>query len=283
MKLKSLICEGDPELIASGFDFTEGPVWHPHGYLLFSDIPARRIYRWSEKDGISVLLENSGASNGLACDRDGSLILCQHDARALSRLSSSGKLEQLIDSYRGKPLNSPNDLVVKSDGSIYFTDPPYGIQPEQVEQPCNGLYRLTNAGSIQLLKDDFIRPNGLAFNEDESILLVADSRHRHVRALTLDSDGYPSDDRIFADMDHPQPGSPDGMKIDTLGNVFIAGATGIWVYSCSGEHLGVLVTPERPANCCWGDDDRRSLYITARTSIYRFRVHHPGLPDIRST
>ncbi len=281
MKLKSLVCEGDPELIASGFDFTEGPAWHPDGFLLFSDIPANRIFQWSEMDGTSVFLEPSGASNGLAFDHDGRLILCQHDTRALSRLSFSGKLEKLIDSFRGKQLNSPNDLVVKSDGSIYFTDPPYGIQPEQIEQPCNGLYRLTPDGNLQLLKDDFIRPNGLAFNEDESILLVADSRRRHVRALTLDTGGQPLDDYIFADMDHPQPGSPDGMKIDTLGNVFIAGATGIWVFSSSGEHLGVLVTPERPANCCWGDADRCTLYITARTSIYRFRVHHPGLPDIR--
>lgn len=280
MKLKNVVLEGDPEIIASGFEFTEGPVWHKEGFLLFSDIPANRVYRWSP-EGVSIYHEPSSHSNGLALDADGNLLLCQHGARAVARLSPSGSMDTLADSYEQKPLNSPNDLAVRSDGSIYFTDPPYGIQPDEIEQTCNGVYRLHTDGSINRIKNDFIRPNGIAFNQDESILYVADSGRRHVRAISLTPQGLPAQDRIFADMDHPQPGSPDGIKVDQEGYVYVAGPTGLWIFSPAGVRLGVIVTPERPANCAWGDRDRKSLYITARTSLYRIRTHFPGLPDIR--
>ena len=278
MKLKSLVEPGDPERIASGFEFTEGPVWMPGGYLLFSDIPADRIYKWTPEEGARVWREPSGNSNGLTLDRQNRLLVCEHGNRRVSRVEADGTLTSLADRYRGKRLNSPNDIVVKSDGTIYFTDPSYGIRPEEQEQPFNGLYRILADGTVELLAGDFVLPNGLAFSADESVLYVADSHYRHVRALDVLADGTLTNSRVLADMDHPQPGSPDGMKIDVEGNLYVAGATGMWVFEPDGTCLGIIVPPERPANCAWGDVDRQSLYITARTSLYRIRVKVPGLP-----
>lgn len=283
MKLRRLIASGDPEKIAGGFIFTEGPVWHPEGYLLFSDIEGARIYRYdpnAQAEKVSVWRENSGNANGNTLDRQGRLVTCEHGNRRVSRTEQDGTVVALAASYQGKRLNSPNDVVVKSDGTIYFSDPPYGIQPEQREQPCNGLYRITPAGQLELLVDDFERPNGLAFSPDEQILYVDDSPRRHVRAFDVQPNGSLSNSRIFADMDHPQPGSPDGMKLDVEGNLYVAGATGVWVFTAEGEHLGVITTPERPANCAWGDADRQTLYVTARTSLFRIRTHVPGMPVI---
>jgi gluconolactonase len=277
MKLTALVESGDPERLATGCQFTEGPVWLPDGYLLFSDIPADRIYRWVPDGNVTVWREPSGNSNGLALDRQGRLIACEHGNRRVSRTAAGGAVDAVVDRYRGKRLNSPNDVVVKSDGTIYFTDPPYGIEAEEREQPCNGVYRILNDGGLELLVDDFDRPNGLAFSPDESILYIADSPRRHVRAFEVLPDGSLTNSRVFADMDHPQPGSPDGMKVDEEGHLYVAGATGVWVFEQDGTHLGVIVTPERPANCAWGDSDRKSLYITARTSLYRIRVKVPGL------
>jgi gluconolactonase len=276
MRLKTLIESGDPEQLATGFQFLEGPVWHPDGYLLFSDIPASRIYKWSGGASAEVWREPSGQSNGLTLDRQRRLVACEHGNRRVSRAEADGTVLAIAETYEGKRLNSPNDVVVKSDGTIYFTDPPYGIQPDQREQPCNGLYRIQPDGRLDLLIDDFDRPNGLAFSPDESILYVGDSPRRHVRAFDVGPDGGLSNSRVFADMDHPQPGSPDGMKVDEAGNLYVTGATGVWVFEPDGTHLGVVVTPERPANCAWGDADRQTLYITARTSLYRVRVKVPG-------
>jgi gluconolactonase len=279
MKLKSLIEPGDPEQLASGFEFTEGPIWMPGGYLLFSDIPADRIYKWTPEGGTEVWRAPSGNSNGLTIDRSGRLIACEHGNRRVSRTEDDGSVVALASSYQGGRLNSPNDVVVKSDGSIYFTDPPYGIdaEPERREQACNGVYRIGPEGDLELLADDFDRPNGLAFSPDESTLYIDDSPRRHVRAFDVRADGTLANSRILADMDHPQPGSPDGMKVDVEGHLYVAGATGVWVFEPDGTRLGVIVTPERPSNCAWGDDDRKSLYITARTSLYRVRVQVPGL------
>jgi gluconolactonase len=279
MKLKSLIESGDPERLATGFQFTEGPVWIADGYLLFSDIPANRIFKWTPKDGAQVWREPSGQSNGLTLDREQRLIACEHGNRRASRTEADGTVVALADRYQGGRLNSPNDVVVKSDGSVYFTDPPYGIEPGEREQPVNGVYRIQPDGPLELLVDDFDRPNGLAFSPDESILYIDDSPRRHVRAFDVRPDGTLTNSRVIADMDHPQPGSPDGMKLDVQGHLYVAGATGVWVFEPDGECLGVIVTPERPANCAWGDEDRHSLYITARTSLYRVRVKVPGLRD----
>lgn len=280
MKLKSLIEPGDPERIAGGFEFTEGPVWHPDGFLIFSDIPASRQYRWSPADGVTVWREGTGNSNGLTLDRQGRVIACEHGGRRVSAAVPGAEPVTLVDRYNGKRLNSPNDVVVKSDGTIYFTDPPYGITPEEREQPCNGVYRILPDGTLELLVDDFDRPNGLAFSPDEKTLYIDDSPRRHVRAFDVLPDGRLANSRIIADMDHPQPGSPDGMKIDVAGHLYVTGATGVWVFEPDGICLGVIATPERPANCAWGDADRQTLYITARTAIYRIRTRIPGLPVI---
>jgi gluconolactonase len=279
MKLKSLVESGDPERLATGFQFTEGPVWIADGYLLFSDIPANRIYKWTPEDGAQVWREPSGQSNGLTLDREQRLVACEHGNRRVSRTGADGTVVVLADRFQGGRLNSPNDVVVKADGSVYFTDPPYGIEPEEREQPVNGVYRIRPDGQLELLADDFDRPNGLAFSPDESILYIDDSPRRHVRAFDVRPDGTLTNSRVVADMDHPQPGSPDGMKLDVQGHLFVAGATGVWVFDPDGQCLGVIVTPERPANCAWGDEDRQSLYITARTSLYRVRVKVPGLRD----
>lgn len=277
MKLKSLIESGDPELLDTGFEFTEGPLWMDDLGLLFSDIPADKIYRWTEESGTEIWRDGSGNANGLAQDVEGRLITCEHGTRRVSRTGSDGSVISIASEYRGGRLNSPNDVVAHSSGQIYFTDPPYGIDESDREQPVNGVYRITLDGDLLLLADDFIRPNGLAFSPDESTLYIDDSGKRHVRAFDVLPDGGISNSRLFADMDHPQPGSPDGMKVDIEGNIYIAGSTGLWVFEPDGNLLGVIVTPERPSNCAWGDEDRQTLYITARTSIFRIRTKIPGI------
>lgn len=276
MKLNTLIERGNPEKLAGDFQFTEGPIWQADGSLLFSDIPASRIYRWTADGGAQVWREPTGNSNGLTLDREGRLIACEHSGRRVSRTEADGTVAAIASHFNGGKLNSPNDVVVKSDGVVYFTDPPYGIQPAEREQPVNGVYRILTDGTLELLVDDFDRPNGLAFSPDESILYIDDSPRRHVRAFDVRPDGTLANSRILADMDHPQPGSPDGMKIDEEGHLYVTGATGVWVFEPNGELLGVVVTPERPANCAWGDADRKSLYITAQTSLYRVRVKVAG-------
>ena len=286
MKLKRLIEDGDPEKVAGGFQFLEGPVWHRDGFLIFSDIPASKIYRYDGNGDVSVFREDSGNSNGLTFDPQGRLVACEHGNRRVSRTLADGSIVALADSYQGKRLNRPNDVVVRSDGVVYFTDPNYGKNPgermeaSETEQPCNGVYRVLTDGTIERLAEDFERPNGLAFSPDEAILYIDDSGRRHVRAFDVQPDGTLANSRIVGDMDHPQPGSPDGMKIDSEGNLYVTGATGVWVFTPAGEHLGVIVTPERPANCAWGDTDRQSLYITARTSLYRIRTRVPGNPVV---
>jgi gluconolactonase len=278
VKLKAIIEPGDPEEIASGFEFTEGPLWVPGLGLLFCDIPADRIYLWEPGEGVRVWREPSGNANGLTLDSKDHLIACEHGNRRVSRTNEQGEVESLAAAYDGKRLNSPNDVVVRSDGKIYFTDPPYGIEEREQEQPVNGVYLIQEEGAVERVADDFVRPNGLAFSPDESVLYIDDSRKRHVRAFDVQADGRLENSRVIGDMDHPQPGSPDGMKVDVAGNLYVAGATGVWVFDPGGELLGVIVTPERPANCAWGDDDHMSLYITARTSVYRIRTHIPGIP-----
>ena len=276
MKLNALIERGNPEKLAGDFQFTEGPIWQADGALLFSDIPASRIYRWTPDGGAQVWREPTGNSNGLTLDREGRLIACEHSGRRVSRTEADGTVAAIASHFNGGKLNSPNDVVVKSDGVVYFTDPPYGIQPAEREQPVNGVYRILTDGTLELLVEDFDRPNGLAFSPDESILYIDDSPRRHVRAFDVRPDGTLANNRVLADMDHPQPGSPDGMKIDEEGHLYVTGATGVWVFEPDGELLGVVVTPERPANCAWGDDDRQSLYITAQTSLYRVRTKVAG-------
>ncbi|KON31294.1 gluconolactonase [miscellaneous Crenarchaeota group-15 archaeon DG-45] len=275
-----IVPEGsEPERLATGFQFTEGPVWNASGgFLLFSDIPANRICRWSRGDGATVFREPSGSSNGLTYDGDGSLMICEHGNRRLSKVDTSGAYAVLADRFRGRRLNSPNDVVVRSDRLIYFTDPPYGIEPGEQELEFQGVFMLEpESGDLTLLVDDFDRPNGLALSPDETALYVADSSgRRHVRVFDVGRDGALSGGRVFAEIRSDLPGNPDGMKVDTEGNLYVA-AAGVWVFSEEGEHLGTIGIPERPANLAWGGERWRSLFITARTSIYRIELDIAGV------
>lgn len=272
--------ESKVERIATDFQFTEGPVWNAHdGFLLFSDIPANQIFRWSPERGVTVFRKPSGNSNGLTYDRDGRLLICEHGGRRLSRIEKDGGYTVLADRFQGKRLNSPNDVVVRSDGKIYFTDPPYGIKPEQQELSFQGVFSLdADDKESTLLLDDFDRPNGLAFSPYEEVLYIADSsERRHVRAFEVNRDGTLSDGCVFAEIRSKEPGNPDGMKVDVEGNLYVSAAGGIWAFSAEGEELGVIRTPETPANCAWGEPDWRTLFITARTSLYRVRLAIPGV------
>ena len=274
---RDIVPAQQPELLASGFQFTEGPVWHPQGFLLFSDIPADTIYRYVPDRGVQRFVNPSNNSNGLTYDRAGRLLACEHSGRRLSRMDESGTMRPLVETYDGKRLNSPNDITVHSSGSIFFTDPPYGIDPDPGELGFNGIYRLDPNGLISLVNDELVRPNGLAFNPDESLLYVADSRARQVRSFTVNPDLSLGWHSLFVDMDVREAGNPDGIKVNTYGHVFVAASTGIWVMETTGEYLGTIEFPELPANLAFGGLGRRFLYATARTSIYRVRVHIPGI------
>jgi len=268
------------EKIATGFKFTEGPVWNASGgFLLFSDIPANRIYKWSPDEGLEVFREPSGNSNGLTYDKKSRLVICEHSNRRLSRIDEDGTYRVLVSKFRDKRLNSPNDVIVKSDGTIYFTDPPYGIKPEEQELPFQGVFRFNPENNeLTLLTDDFNRPNGLAFSPDETTIYIADSSERsHIRAFDVNRDGTLSNSRVFAEIRSELKGNPDGMKVDIENHLYVAAAGGIWVFSKNREHLGIIRTPETPANCAWGGRDWKSLFITARTSIYRIRLNIPGV------
>ena len=268
------------EQVATGFGFTEGPVWCGD-YLLFSDIPNNRVVRWrrlSEGAEVTTFRSPSGNSNGLTLDRSRRLIACEHSTRRLTRTEIDGSITVLAERYQGKRLNSPNDVVVRSDDSIYFTDPPYGLAQLTAgkELPFNGVYRLAPDGELTLLVDDFDRPNGLAFSPDESILYVNDTQRRHIRAFDVHPDGSISKGRVLIEMKTPEPGAPDGMKIDQKGNIYCTGPGGFWIIEPGGKCLGRVMPPELPANLAWGDADWRSLYLTARTSVYRLRLSEPG-------
>jgi gluconolactonase len=265
--------------VGTGFRFTEGPVWIlEEKRLLFSDIPANTIYGLAVSGSVTRFREPSGNSNGLTRNKQGRLIACEHGNRRVTRTEPDGTVKPLAERFRRNKLNSPNDVVVKSDGAVYFTDPCYGIKPYQQEQPVAGVYRLSPDGSdISLVAYDFKRPNGLAFSPDEKKLYIDDSERRHIRVFDVSDDGSLSGGSLFHDMNVSSPGVPDGMKVDLDGRVYCTGAGGVWVFDSTGSHLGTIVTPEKPSNCAWGDDDWRSLYITAITSVYKIRVNTPGI------
>jgi gluconolactonase len=292
-RLHDLVTPDVPiDRIAGGLGFTEGPVWRG-GALLFSDIPNKRIVRWRRlPEGPELTTFTTGTSNGLTLDRQGRLLAAEHDGRRVSRIADDGTRTALADRFQGKRLNSPNDIVVKSDGSIYFTDPPLGVQPARPgavrpagwwtqpipgkELPGQGVYRLAPDGALHLLVDDFALPNGLAFSPDESVLYIDDSAHKHIRVLDVRPDGTLTGSRILLDMaSSPDPGVPDGLKVDVQGNVFCTGPGGIWVCRADGKLLGRIILPELPANLGWGEDGT-VLYVTARTSVYRLPTRTRG-------
>jgi gluconolactonase len=279
------------ERVAGGLIFTEGPVWRGDA-LLFSDIPNQRIARLRRlPEGPELTTFAIGHSNGLTLDRQGRVLAAEHGGRRVVRIANDGTRAVLADKFEGKRLNSPNDLAVKSNGDIYFTDPPYAVQvgtPGMVrpegwwkapipgkELSFQGLYRLTAEGSLHLLIDDIALPNGLAFSPDESILYVCDSAHKHIRAFDVGRDGGLNNSRILLDMSSNDPGVPDGMKVDVQGNIFCTGPGGVWVCGADGTLLGRIILPELPANVGWGEDGS-VLFATARTSVYRIQTKTRG-------
>jgi len=296
--LDAIVARATPvERIAAGFLFTEGPVWvRDGGYLLFSDPNDNRIYRWTRDGELSVYRTKSGytgadiaeygqpGSNGLTLDREGRLTIDEHGNHRVTRLEKNGQLTVLADRYEGKRLNSPNDLVYKSDGALYFTDPPFGLpkffDDPRKELPWSGVFRVAD-GRVQLLTKDLTGPNGLAFSPDERFLYVDnwDVAKKVIMRYPVQPDGMLGAGETFLDITTSNPGEQafDGLKVDQRGNVYVAAPGGVWVLSPTGKHLGTIELPEQPANFAWGDDDGRALYVTARTSVYRVRLRVPGI------
>ena len=266
------------EKVVGGFEFTEGPVWHPDGFLLFSDIPANTIYQWRPGEKPTIFRQPSGNANGNTLDRSGRLVTAEHGNRRVTLTEKNGKVITLASRYQDKRLNSPNDLAVRSDGSIYFTDPPYGIKSEQEELGFYGVYRLAPDGTLTLLVDDFVRPNGIVLSPDESKLYVNDSQNGHIRVFDVRSDGKLDNGKLFAELKPPsEAGAADGMEVDIEGNIYSTGPGGVWIFSPDGDRLGIIETPEVPTNLAWGDRDYKTLYITANTSVYRIPLKIPGI------
>ena len=262
----------------------EGPLWWKEGnYLLFSDIHNDQRMKWSEGQGVSVFAEPTNRANGLTRDLQGRLIACEHDSRRVTRLESDGSITVVANSYKGRQLNRPNDVVVKSDGCIYFTDPWTSPNPpEQWDLDFSGVYRVSpDLGTLTLLVRDFPLPNGLAFSPDESVLYINDSRRAHIRAFDVQPNGSLAlaTDRVFCELKGDRSGVPDGMKVDVEGNMYCGGSGGIWVLDPSGKHLGTIVHGHgATTNLAWGDSDWQTIYFTTRNNLGSVRVKIPGVP-----
>lgn len=303
------------ELVKGGFGFTEGALWVQQGrsgYLLFSDIPANVIYKWTPDGKLSVYLDHSGytgreiwrvgfiqtngkekndplyeefpmiGSNGLALDRQGRLVIATWAGRSIDRIEKNGKRTVLADRYEGKRFGGTNDLVVKKDGAIYFTDGYGGLRQREndpkKELDFAGIFMLRD-GKVTRIIDDIGRPNGLAFSPDEKYLYANGGRDKFIKRYEVQRDGTVANGTMFIDISKDTtPGITDGMRVDSKGNIYETAAGGVWVISPEGKHLGTILTPELAANVEFGDPDRKTLYIAARTSIYKIRVNTPGLP-----
>jgi gluconolactonase len=289
-ELERIIPRGqDVEELAHGFGGdmgpAEGPVWCKEGgYLLFSDIHNNRRMKWSPDGSATLFHEPTNYANGLTRDRQGRLIACEHSARRLTRLEPDGSITAVANRYHDRRLNRPNDVVVKSDGCIYFTDPmTFNVESEL--DFC-GVYRVTpDLGTINLLVRDFVLPNGLTFSPDERILYINDTRRRHIRAFDVEPNGLLAlaTDRVFCQMSGDLPGNPDGMKVDLEGNVYCTGPGGIWILDPTGKHLGTILTGAQTTNVAWGGDDWRTLFFTTRHTLGRIQLKIPGIPVPRGS
>ena len=267
------------ERLATGFKFTEGPIWNAAGgFLLFSDMPGDVRRRWSEADGVSEVMNPANKCNGMVYDAEGRLLVCEHSTSTLVRETPDGEREALATHYGGKELNSPNDVITRSDGTIYFSDPWYGRMPvfgveRERELGFQGVYMIPPGGEIELVvgEDEFEMPNGLCFSPDESLLYINDTPNGRIRVYDVAADGSLSNGRLFlgdigdGEVDH---GAPDGMKCDERGNIWVTGPGGVWVIDPAGEHLGVIEVPEVVGNLAWGGAGWRTLFVPSSTSVY---------------
>ncbi len=278
--------DAELSVVANGFGFTEGPIWHPTDHwLVFSDIQESRQYRWSEADGLTLFRAPSNQANGNFFDREGRIVSCEHASSHLVRHEHDGKLVRpLATQYEGRQLNSPNDVVVDSLNRIWFTDPSFGRIREDLgilreqDLEIQGVYRIDPDGSLHLVVSDFSQPNGLCFSTDERVLFVNDSWGPTIRAFDVEADGNLSGGDVWTTVSGEGEGVPDGMKTDREGRIFCNGPGGVHVFSPEAECLGVIRMPEKSTNFCFGGPDHSTLFITASTSVYRIPTLTSGLP-----
>ncbi|OLE98097.1 MAG: hypothetical protein AUG75_00415 [Cyanobacteria bacterium 13_1_20CM_4_61_6] len=278
-RLSSLLETTTPERLATGFGFTEGPSWHPDGFYYFVDIRRSVLQRITPGTTPELVRSDTGEGNGTTFDLEGRLVMCEGGNRRISRMDAGGRVEALVDRFEGQRFNRPNDVVCRSDGSLWFTDPGLRVPLAQRELPYAGVYRIAPDGTTTLAADCEY-PNGLAFSPDERVLYVANTRWtQYIHAFELDAGGAVVRRRIFADMSSDETdGVPDGMKVDVEGRVYCTGPGGTWVFAPDGKLVGIIRTPEVPANLAFGGPDLRTLFFTARTSLYTLRVKVPGQP-----
>lgn len=291
-----LVSEGDYD----GEGITEGPLWHPEGYLTFVRHHLSQLLRWSPVTGeTEIIRENTGYGNGCTFDIEGRLVMCEGENRRISRTEADGSITSLTAEYMGKRYNKPNDVVCRSDGSIYFTDPAGRVDPSKQQLGFSGVFRIAPDGNIYLATDECEYPNGLAFSPDESVLYVAITRrdqdclsegpkgaecpHRFIRAFDVASDGSLSNNRIFANLYAPVSGGPDGLKVDSDGRVYCASGGGVWVFDADADFLGVIATPAKARNLAFGGEDNSTLYICAGESVYKAEMHVRGATQARRT
>ncbi len=292
--LSNIIESSEPTVLTTGWGRTEGPLWHPEGCVSFVDLEASRLLRWDTNGDVSVVREGTGEGNGCTFDRQGNLIMCEGaDHRRVTRMDAAGTITVVADRWDGKRFNKPNDVICRSDGTLYFTDPGLRLPAELREMGFSGVFRVDPQGTVHLATDQCVYPNGLALSPDESVLYVAISRaeeadlgreergefcpNRRIEAFDVASDGILSNQRVFCDMSSADPGVPDGMKVDTAGRVFCVGSGGFWVIEPSGEVAGVVRTSEVTRNLAFGGPDNCTLYMTPGDSLWSMRVKTPGI------
>ena len=285
--VSSLLAEPNRELLADGFVFTEGPLELADGSLIFEDLKSDKTWKWSEADGLQLLRENTNAANGQTWGPDGRIWICEQNGRRLSSMKPDGTdLRTELELWEGARLNSPNDIITRKDGLILFTDPPYGVDPENRQLHFQGVYSYRPGwANPKLLLDDFERPNGLALSPDEKTLYVCDTFRYHLRAFEITKSGeiQSGSGRIFAKFDTDGPGGPDGMKVDTDGRVYVAVLGGIWVYEPTGQFLGIIATPKRPSNLAWCGPNGSSVCVTAVDQVFRFHLNVQGVMPWKSS
>jgi gluconolactonase len=284
-RVKTILSENvELETVASGFEFTEGPIWHPYEkHLTFSDIVGSAMYRWDRTNGILVFRKPSSMANGNTYDKQGRIVTCEHATSRVTRTELDGNVVVLASHYNGKELNSPNDIVVKSDGALYFSDPSFGRRPRVgIPRPQDlnfqAAFRFDPvSNTLTPIISDFENPNGLCLSLDEKQLYVNDSPRYHIRVFDVLPDGTVTNGRVWAEVQGEGKGVPDGMKFDSAGNLFCAGPGGIYIFDLGANCLAKIPIPEQAANFCWGGDDLCSFFITASTTLYRIQVKIPGI------